>query len=506
MRFGLCVLIGMFLLVCPLWAQEEVLVSDVNPELDMTEEIDSTSVPYDSLTFVLADSVQVVDSVVLSGNDDLILILPDNPVLYQGWYRRFPLQNPSTSALKSAAADSLYPSQLRILVESVPLDPSLSYAQSDLRLPVYMDGTIPENRQPSLSEEVNSRLSRQNVPEMEVDNPYRRQIAYADRRHRAVFRYSMNNMRSIRRFRPEHSDLPTERKMIDRQELSGDEQIEIGLGLELETATLNVEQVIFHADKWHRRGTTELQISQTSLSDNWHKGGDDNMTLYNYDKLAFSRYDESKKTTLDIALELRLSGYYTQADTIHPMRVNDNQFRVDVSYGYKAWKNWYYSSSAYIKTPIFEFYNANSNAVRSTFLSPLEANMAVGLDLKLTGRKNYSYSLMLAPLSYNLKYVNDQRVPVTSYGIDKDHRSQNQVGASITSRLEWKINNNVSWSSRAYFFTSYHNTVLEFENTFNVVLGRHSTAKVYLYPRFDDSVDDKIQMKEMLTFGLAFTW
>ena len=74
----------------------------------------------------------------------------------------------------------------------------------------------------------------------------------------------------------------------------------------------------------------------------------------------------------------------------------------------------------------------------------------------------------------------------------------------------------VTWVSRTYFFTSYHNTKLEFENTFNLQLGRYSTAKVYLYPLFDDAVRDnkdknkiyktKWHMKEMLTFGLALHW
>jgi hypothetical protein len=64
----------------------------------------------------------------------------------------------------------------------------------------------------------------------------------------------------------------------------------------------------------------------------------------------------------------------------------------------------------------------------------------------------------------------------------------------------------VRWTSRAYFFTTYHRTLCEFENTINLQLSRYSTAKVYLVPRFDDGVDNKWQMKEMLTFGLALHW
>ena len=434
--------------------------------------------------------------------------LAENPALMAAWRRLYPFTEPSAEAMQNA--DTLQPSAIRLMVDSLPVDASLSYAQSDLRLPLMIGANVPRVKMPTLAQLAQRESER--VGGMMADaslatNPYEKQLAYGATRAGAIYRYEMQNLSAVSRVRPEHSDLPTERKRIERQELSADEQIDTGLGLELETATLNMEQVTFHADKWHRRGTTNVQISQTALSDNWYNGGDNNMAISTYEKLTFNRYDEQKKTTLDIALELRLSGYYTRVDTIHPMRVNnDNQFRVDLSYGYKAWKNWYYSTSAYITTPIFEFYKANSKTVENSFFAPLVFNIAVGMDLKLTKNKNFTYSLMLAPLSYNLKYVGDDRVAVTSYGISAGHRSLNQVGASVTNKFEWKINESVAWTSRAYLFTSYHNFVFEFENTFDIKLGRYSSAKVYLYPRFDDAKDDKLQMKENLTFGLAFVW
>lgn len=480
---------------------EDVSVNNVVPDFIFEE--DSLSSSTTDTLFMVADTSSVAHDSVMA--KDIMFLMPDNPALYAAWRNCYPLQEPSTLAMMSAALDDEH-SSLFLALDSIPQDPTLQYAQNDLRMLVYMESHVPDFSNESLTSAAR-RMTEQHSPlQIEFENSYQRQLAYAQIQQLAIFRHTMCNMRSISRLRSNHADLPSDRKYIERSKLSGDEQVDTDLGLDLATATLNVEQVTFHADKWHRRGTTDMQISQTALSDNWYKGGDNNMTLSTYDKLVFSRYDESMKTTLDIALELRLSGYYTKADTIHPMRVNDNQFRVDVSYGYKAWKNWYYSNTAYIKTPIFEYFNANSSKVKSNFFSPLELNVAVGMELKMNKNKRVNYSLMLAPLSYNLKCVCDDRVAVTSYGIEEGKRSLNQVGASVTSKLEWRINESVQWTSRAYFFTSYHNTLLEFENTFNIRLGRYSSAKVYLYPRFDDGVDEKIQMKEMLTFGLAFAW
>lgn len=475
------------------------VASDIVPDLLLGDSIVllEDSLAIDSLA---TDSLNV-DSLEV---EEPVYVAPPTPGLLASWSRCYPMQPVSAEARRAALADSANVSALRQQVDSVDVNPALRYAQVDFRMPIILSSQVPE--QQSLAIAPVATESGMSDRLCSFDNLFQQQLAYGQQLNNAIFRYSMKHLNAVSIMRPENYDLPTERKLIERQELTGQEHVETGLALELEPSGLNIEQVTFHADKWHRRGTTDLQISQTALSDNWYKGGENNLTIANYDRVNFSRYDESMKTSLDITLELRLSGYLSKADTVHSMRVNDNQFRADVSYGYKAWKNWYYSTSAYLKTPIFEYFNANSREVKSTFFSPLEINVAIGMDLKQMKKKNYSYSLMFAPLSYNVKSVSDDRVSVTSFGIKANHRSLHQFGSSITGKLEWKMTDVVSWTSRAYFFTTYHSTLFEFENTFNLQLSRYSTAKVYLFPRFDDGVDNKWQMKEMLTFGLALHW
>lgn len=434
-------------------------------------------------------------------------VMAQQPDLLNSWRRAFPFTDASDSLLNVARESNYDFTEFYQKVDTSLLSPSLSYAQSDLRLPIVLDGLIPAERPfEHVAEYTQNNIMQRNIMGLVQENRFRHGMLFALCRHNAVNRYAIGNLKRVDMFRSGKYDLPTERTHMERLALSGIEQVDTEMGLQLGSETLDIESITFHADKWHRKGTTSLQMAQTAFSDNWYQGGENNFTVSNYDKLVFSRYDEQKITTFDLSLELRLSGYYTKSDTINPMRVNDNLFRIDVSYGYKAWRNWYYSTSAYVKTPIFDYHNANSKVVKSSFLSPLEVNVSVGMDLKLTKNKRCQYSLLLAPLSYNLKYVNDSRVKATSYGIDPGHCSKNQFGASITNRLEWKINDVVSWTNRTYFFTSYHSVQAEFENTFNVALGRYCTAKLYAYPRFDDSRDDRVQYKEMLTFGLSFVW
>ena len=440
-------------------------------------------------------------------SDTIVYVRPATPAFWVSWRHSYPLQSPNTVAMTEARADSANHSELYLKLDSIEYNPSLKYAQRDLRMPIVLGTQVPSKDKHSLGVGVLDEQSKPAVSHdfVTIDNIFQRQLDYGDVRYRAVFDYSIHHLNAVSMLRPDHYDLPTERKRIERQELTGDEQVDTGLPLELEPSGLNIEQVTFHADKWHRRGTTDLQISQTQLSDNW-SGGENNITISNYDKLVFSRFDESMRSSFDIMLELRLSGYYSKTDTEHPLRVNDNTFRIEMSYGYKAWKNLFWSTSAYMLTPIFKEYKANSKVVKKSFFSPMDLNISFGMDLKQTKKKSYRYSLMLAPLSYNVKYVRDDSVSVTSFGIKENRRSLHEFGSSVTGKLEWKMSDVVSWTSRVHFFTSYHNTKLEFENTFNLTLGRYSTAKVYLYPRFDDRVDENLQMKEMLTFGLAFNW
>ncbi|MBQ0056766.1 MAG: DUF3078 domain-containing protein [Bacteroidales bacterium] len=468
------------------------------------------SLPLFATQAVAADQV-LSDSIKPQNADSLIADTINAVPLLSSWRGAFPFaETPSVGEVPDsivAMSDSAVV-QLLCSLDSMEFDTSVLYAQNDLRIPVILDGYLPETgaSSSSLGLFAQNSLASANVMGLTFSNPYLDKMSFASVRRNAVYGHSLKNLNGVNMFRSGSYDLPTDRKQLDRIELSGGEQVATDMGLLLGSESLDIESVTFHADKWHRRGTSTFQMAHTAFSENWYQGGENNLTISTDNKLVFSRYDEDKITTFDITLDLRLSGYYTKSDTLHPMRVNDNLFRADTKYGYKAWRNWYYSTSVYLTTPLLDFYSANSRTVKSTFLSPLELNVSVGMDLKLTKNKRCQYSLLIAPLSYNLKYVNDHRVNETSYGIDPGHRSKNQFGATVTSKLEWKITDYLSWSNRTYYFTSYHNVQIEFENTFNVAIGRYCSARLYMYPRFDDSRDSEIQTKEMLTFGLSFVW
>lgn len=455
----------------------------------------------------LRDSVEEASRLIREAfvRDSLFSAESGRRALMQAWRMQYPF-HPIDSARTSKAFELAHlqhcVDSLMAQVRCVPFDERVAYAQPSYQVPLVVSGDVPRNPDISLSDLAN----RDRIGE---ENLFEKQQAYTHTRQWVSFQYELDHLREMKLARGNRAQVPYERKKISKKGLMSNQQIEIRDNVRLNYSEVsNLPKI--RADKWHWKGKTLLQMTQTSLSGNWYKGGENNMTLFTDNVLDISRYDENKITTFETSVELKLSSYYTKTDTIHPLRVNDNQFTVTMKYGYKAWKKWYYSANLYAKTPVFEYYKANSNVLRSTFLAPLELNIGLGMDYSFTSKdKGVVFSLMLAPLSYNLKYIQfPERVDVTSFGIDADRRSLNQFGSTLTGKLVWKFSSKFQWSSRLYLFTSYESLLGEFENTFTLKLSDIFSAQLYLYPRFDDSTngDDNWQMKETSMLGLSFTW
>lgn len=419
---------------------------------------------------------------------------------------------------KSSGGDAILPSvqhsvdSLSNEVRNMTLPPAEEYYLYDMRLPLISSGAVPDTSAYHLDaflERTDSVMDKPDARLRSFEMHYADPQLLEQERHVTRFRYAADDPRKFRFVRRKFDVLTQSSQLIDTRQNVLTARLIDQTDLDFGDATFEDfgQTITLKADKWHWKGDHSLQMQQTALSENWYKGGENNMSVSSQQKFVVSRYDENEKTTFDMIFDLKLSGYYTTADTVHKMKVSDNVFSLDMKYGYKAWKKWYYSTQLYAKTPVFDQYQSNNPVTKATFLSPLEVNLSVGMDYKYASKdKKLVYSLMLAPVSYNLKYVNDGRVDPASYGIKEGETSLHEFGSTITSKLDWKMGKNVSWSSRLYCFTSYNSVMVEFENTLNFSISRFFSARIYAYPRFDDSKDNRIQMKEMLTFGFSYQW
>ena len=82
----------------------------------------------------------------------------------------------------------------------------------------------------------------------------------------------------------------------------------------------------------------------------------------------------------------------------------------------------------------------------------------------------------------------------------------------IISDLQGPVLMTPSTAQNAEYFTTYDKVIASWENTFNFVLNRYLSTKLFVHARYDDGVklteDNKsyFQLQELLSFGLNYTW
>lgn len=260
---------------------------------------------------------------------------------------------------------------------------------------------------------------------------------------------------------------------------------------------------------WNFSASSSLQFSQLYVSENWYKGGENNLNLQSNFTFKFN-YNNQKKIQWDNTLEIKEGFNTTSSDTLRNIHMNNDLLRYTGKIGLQAISNWYYTISAQFSTQIFNGYPTNSDERSSGFLSPAYLSVGIGMDYKLN-KNNLNLSIVLAPLNYDLKFVKDAEIEETQYGIDEGKFAQHTYGSKITSTFDWQIFSFVKYTGRFEGFTNYERTEGSWENTLDFLVNRYIKASLFWHIRFDDSVsraqgDSYFQYYELFSFGLTYDW
>lgn len=283
----------------------------------------------------------------------------------------------------------------------------------------------------------------------------------------------------------------------------------LGVGATVEAAPVKQRH-------WIRKFNASLQFSQAYVSPNWYQGGTNNLNVLGHLLYNVKLNNEFHPNLLfETTAQYKVGINNAPNDDKHGYNITDDLFQVNTTFGIKAARRWYYSFTGLFKTQLLKSYTPNTDNLRSSFLSPGELTVGIGMTYNYANnKKTFTLDASLAPLSYSLKTCINDRIDPTAYGIKAGHKSLSSIGSSGEVRVTWKICYNINYSCRLFAFTDYESVQADWENTFQFVINRFLTTQIYIHPRYDSNTKrtpdhpnwKKLQLKEILSVGFSYTF
>ena len=298
--------------------------------------------------------------------------------------------------------------------------------------------------------------------------------------------------------------------IIEQPIVQSVEMVEQSEPLPAEPEAGPVEVEVKKPNFWKYKGDGYLQFMQNYISSNWYKGGESNYSAVGSLTLE-ANYDNKSKWKWENKMEMKLGFQTSKSDTVHRFKANEDLWRYTGKVGLQAANKWYYTLQVLAYTQFTRGFKSNNVKTFSDIMSPFNLSVGLGMDYKVAWFNNkLTGTINISPLAMNYRYV-DRTALASSFGVktNKHTHSLTDFGSQVTASLEWKLNENVTWKSRFYTFTSYHRAELEWENTFALRVSKYISANLFLFPRFDDSNrrDDDLgywQFKEYSSLGFSY--
>lgn len=267
---------------------------------------------------------------------------------------------------------------------------------------------------------------------------------------------------------------------------------------------------VFRPNFWTIKGNSYVHFTQNYISDNWYQGGESTNSLLGGFVLE-ANFDDKQRIEFENKLEIKIGFTTAPSDTMHSYKTNADMVRFNTKLGVKALKHWYYTLAAEAKTQFFGSYKTNTNEMVSNFLSPAEIDVTLGMDYKFQN-KRLNLSLLTSPVAYSFVYIGNERIiDPTKFNVEVGENHSHSIGSKFVGNMTWIVRKNIKWVSKLDYFTTYHKVICNWENTFDFVLTKYLSTKLFMNMRYDDGVTRKegqsyFQFKELLSFGINYTW
>ena len=258
---------------------------------------------------------------------------------------------------------------------------------------------------------------------------------------------------------------------------------------------------------WKFPGSTALNFTQYAYSHNWPGGENKYSGLTTI--ILNANYNDERKFTWTNNLDFRLGFQTSKTDKNRTFRPTNNQVVYTTNAGLKAYKTLSYTITVRMSTKIVPNYSPNTDQVYEDCLSPLVVTIGPGMtySYKLGKKKPITGALSVAPLAYNIRYVQRASL-VTRYGVRPGHHSSHAFGPTATLTYAWTIMPQVRWTGRFYWFSNLHKTQFDWTNTFNFTINKYFNATLNIHPTFDDNVKTNkgVRVEENLGLGMSYSF
>ncbi len=288
----------------------------------------------------------------------------------------------------------------------------------------------------------------------------------------------------------------------------------VDLGLDMDDSLVVVTR---RPNFWRFNGTSSISFSQNYYTKNWPG----NNMISGMGTLVLNlSYNNMTKFSMTNNMNIRLGFQTDKSDKIHSFKPSSNSIDNNTKVDYKINKHWSYSMTVRLATQLVPSYVANTNTVQTDVFSPLQGTFAPGISSAFswgkmdatTKKRPINGSISIAPLAYNLQYVQRSAL-ATRYGVKEGHHSAHSFGPNITATAVWAITKTISWSTRVYWFSNFKLTRIEWENNINCAVSKLINVQLHVFPKFDDSSlafrnesGNYILFKEYMSVGLNYAF
>ena len=306
------------------------------------------------------------------------------------------------------------------------------------------------------------------------------------------------------------SQLRDEKRVLDHVSIASAPVLNVSNVVMPDVVEGGMKTTVVKPNYWKFSGHTSLTFTQSFLSDNWYQGGDKNY----YSMLATVdldlNYDDQDRISWTNHFDFDLGFATYESESKLGLKTNTDKIRLESTFGYKLVKSLDVAAKFKAESQSLPNYQVDTKTLISACLSPLDANISIGLNYK-PNLGNFKMEIYLAPFSgYNLRYVYHDEL-TEAYGLGTKHVKQDYGTQLVVTIPTYKLTSFLDVYSRLEYYTNYHRVFFQWETKFNVALSKYFTASLMLNTRYDDSVvrheNWKFwQLQELFTLGVAYKW